>query len=445
LGSDAASATAAYNALHPYYVQVCTMTQLVRRTGRFDEAGEEIVRAGGRGGHATVFLKGARIDRESLPGVIQLAVCGEGEGLADPDAGVGISVNQIFANTNWVAIPGRGNFFHGGVDPEAVLTREMVDDAIRGAIDAGWFEGIEIKPDRLARFATDHELSAEELRAPENRRAYQELMVLESLATDFGLTLGRSVVSVRLPMPRRAFEEFVAHLNEVNRTANAEGNPWDLALYNCSHPVSNAFARVGVIGRKTPLRRSAHDWINWGKHAWMLSRSLCQWLMGGVPDVSVPSNMVVRLASESCDREPASAHVVWVDRRQRKLFDEYAWLPSGHGALLEILEMRTGEHNEVFRRGQNPFVWWMVEYKNHKARFGKYQDESANPQLFDLRENLLHKLERYRRVRDGRNRSTFRIVWHPRLRAFHERYHDWIDTQIADAEVKLARLQELGD
>src|SRR5688500_3938450 len=54
---------ASYNSLFPHYAQVCTTTQYVRRSGKLDEEGKEILERGGNGGHATIFLKGACLDK----------------------------------------------------------------------------------------------------------------------------------------------------------------------------------------------------------------------------------------------------------------------------------------------------------------------------------------------------------------------------------------------
>src|SRR5438045_3870280 len=62
-----------YNKLVPYYAQSCVYTEFARRTGKFDDKGKEIIESGGSAGHASMFIKGACIDRsKDLP---QLKVC----------------------------------------------------------------------------------------------------------------------------------------------------------------------------------------------------------------------------------------------------------------------------------------------------------------------------------------------------------------------------------
>src|SRR6266702_1322721 len=127
------SAQRTYNALFPYSVEVCAVTQ-VHQVG---------AKPGGWGGHATLFINGAEIDPDaSYP---RLRLVAAERNLSDPDAGTGISVNKIFDNVTWVAIPGRDEFFRGGLALEQTLDKDFYGGAIVKAITAGWFEGIRIK------------------------------------------------------------------------------------------------------------------------------------------------------------------------------------------------------------------------------------------------------------------------------------------------------------
>src|SRR6267378_65506 len=102
-----------YNALFPYSVEVCAVTQ-------FHQIGAT---PGGWGGHATLFINGAEIDPgASYP---RLRLVAGGTDLSDPDSGIGISVNKIFDNVTWVAIPRRDEFFRGGLAPEQTLDKEF--------------------------------------------------------------------------------------------------------------------------------------------------------------------------------------------------------------------------------------------------------------------------------------------------------------------------------
>jgi hypothetical protein len=85
----------AYEKLFPYYVELCAASQF-----RSKLTGE----GGGVAGHAVMYLKGACKD-DSAP-FPQLRRChAVATSPEDPEHGVGVSVNQMFKNVNWVAVP----------------------------------------------------------------------------------------------------------------------------------------------------------------------------------------------------------------------------------------------------------------------------------------------------------------------------------------------------
>src|SRR2546421_12905870 len=95
----------AYNAMFPYYVEVCALTQY-RRKG---------ANPGGWGGHATLFINGAEL--ESGAAYPRLRLAADGNGLAHPESGVRDRVKQLFTNVHWAGHTRRGAVFHGGHAP----------------------------------------------------------------------------------------------------------------------------------------------------------------------------------------------------------------------------------------------------------------------------------------------------------------------------------------
>src|SRR5262249_55714586 len=95
---------ARYEALFPYYVELCAPSQY--RSAKLG--------SGGSPGHAVMYLKGACRDRDApFP---KLRRCGGNvTDPAGPEHGAGISVNRWFRNVNWVAFDGRGQVFEGEV------------------------------------------------------------------------------------------------------------------------------------------------------------------------------------------------------------------------------------------------------------------------------------------------------------------------------------------
>src|SRR5436189_5001175 len=167
-----------YNSLFPYSVEVCAVTQ-------FHQIG---AKPGGWGGHATLFINGAEIDTgASYP---RLRLVADGADLSEPDSGVGISANKIFDNVTWVAIPGREEFFRGGLATQQILNRDFYEAAIQKATTAGWFRGIAIKDTVMRQRPTP--TSAE------------EFVVRHSVGPDFALNFARTAYSARLPMSRDA-------------------------------------------------------------------------------------------------------------------------------------------------------------------------------------------------------------------------------------------------
>jgi len=86
--------SAAYDELFPHHIEVCALS----RIKPLDEG-----KKGSRAGHAVLFLEGAC--RDETFGFPQLRVCSNGRPLEHSETGTGISVNRMFKNVNWVAVP----------------------------------------------------------------------------------------------------------------------------------------------------------------------------------------------------------------------------------------------------------------------------------------------------------------------------------------------------
>ena len=82
----------AYEALFPYYVELCATSQFRSK----------LTGPGGIAGHAVMYIKGACKDEQaSFP---QLRRCRRvATDLNDPEHGAGVSVGRWFRNVNWVA------------------------------------------------------------------------------------------------------------------------------------------------------------------------------------------------------------------------------------------------------------------------------------------------------------------------------------------------------
>src|SRR5439155_19358334 len=197
-----------YNSLFPLYIEACAVTQYHRRGAK----------PGGWGGHAPTFMNGAEIDPGAGYPCLRLASAGADR--SSSDSGVGVSVNQIFTNVNWVAVPGRLDFFRGGLAAEQILDDSFYEAAVQRATAAGWFDGI-VVTDAL-------------VRQKPHGMPLQEFVVRNSIGTDFAMNFARTAYCARQPLTREALGRAIAYLNAVNESARKRGYIWDAYTNNCS-------------------------------------------------------------------------------------------------------------------------------------------------------------------------------------------------------------------
>jgi len=181
---------ARYEALFPYYVELCAVSQF---------RSKEFV-PGGSPGHAAMYLKGACLDTEApYPKLRRCAHNATDPG--DPEHGAGVSVNRWFRTVNWVAVSGRGLFFDGDLAPGQTVTEESRQAVIRHAIDAGVYRGVELWP-----------YPGE---TPES--TLEDFVRRLSAGTDFALLMARSALCGRVPVEPEMMDEIIHFLNDLNR------------------------------------------------------------------------------------------------------------------------------------------------------------------------------------------------------------------------------------
>ena len=158
----------AYEELYPHYVELCAVSQFRSKGGDL----------GGVPGHAVMYLKGAC--RKADAPYPKLEMCAAPSD--DPeslDHGVGVSVNKMFKNINWMATPGRDLFFDGRLDPGETLTQDYYDATLEEAIQRGLFDGIEIHDSYLQN--------------PAPERTVAEVVARGAIGTDFALRYARCI------------------------------------------------------------------------------------------------------------------------------------------------------------------------------------------------------------------------------------------------------------
>ncbi len=350
-----------YTSLFPYAVEVCAVTQ-------FHQIG---AKPGGWGGHATLFINGAEI--ESGTGYPRLRLVAAGTDLSDPDSGTGISVNKIFDNVTWVAIPGRDEFFRGGLAPGQTLDKDFYEAAIEKATRAGWFAGIRIKESVMRQ------------KPPAMRP--EQFIVRHSIGTDVALNFARTAYCARLPMSRDAIGEAIAYLNSANESAQKSRYIWNMYTNNCSHVAHNALAAAGVWDPKVARGPGA---INVAKDVISVARALA---LSQMSDFSFPANNFVRLYEAGNERPIDDALVAFRNHDIRRTMND-GWMTTGPGALIATYPIHDASRNQMFAPGRDPFLF-SVPMLWDKADTFKMLTRDAPSIVTDLPANLAHYRERY--------------------------------------------------
>ena len=403
-----------YNSLFPYSVGVCAVTQ-------FHQIG---AKPGGWGGHATLFINGAEIDPDaSYP---RLRLVAAERNLSDPDAGTGISVNKIFDNVTWVAIPGRDEFFRGGLAPEQTLDKDFYGGAIVKAITAGWFEGIRIK-DAIMRQKSAVMRS-------------DEFIVRHSIGTDFALNFARTAYSARVPMTRDAIAKVIAYLNHANESAQVSGYNWNIYTNNCSHVVHNALAAAGVWDPKVARGPGR---INVARDVLSVARALA---LSRMSDFSFPANNFVRLYEAGNERPIGDALAAFSNHDVRRTMND-GWMSTGPGALVATYPIHEATRNQLFAPGRDPFLFSLPMLWDKADKF-KMLTRHAPTIVTDLDANLAYYRERYAKTLasqrtvdgelgslDGETKDDFRIFW--------GRFYELIAEDLKRTDARLTKYRRL--
>jgi hypothetical protein len=402
-----------YNALFPYAVEVCAVTQYQRKGAK----------PGGWGGHATLFLSGAEID--TAAGYPRIKLSSAESDPPEADSGIGISVNKIFDNVTWVAIPGRDEFLRGGLAPEQELDEAAFEDAVRRAATAGWFAGIAIKK----------ELERERPAA----MSREEFIVRHSIGTDFALNFARTAYSARMPMSRDAMGKVIGYLNEANATAQESGYIWNMYTNNCSHVAHNALAAAGVWDPK--LVRGPGP-INVARDVLSVARALA---LSQMSDFSFPANSFVRLYEAGNERPIDDPLAAFRNHDVRRTMDD-GWITTGPGALIATYPMHDAGRNRMFAPGRDPLLFSVPMLWDKGVEFRKLTRD-APLMVTDLGANLGHYRDRYVAVlANQQNVDNERHFLHgdeddQDFRAFHPRFYERIANDLNRTEALIAEYE----
>ena len=374
---------ARYEALFPYYVELCAVSQFRPKDRPL----------GGIPGHAVMYLKGACRDREAPYPKLRRCV-GHAIDPADPEHGAGISVNRWFRNVNWVAFSGRGEFFDGNLAPGEAVTRERLDGVVREVIDAGVYRGIELWP--YPGQTGDPDLV--------------DFVTRLSAGTDFALRYARSGLCGRIPVEPEMLDEIVHFLNDLNRefATGAVDYRWNGLADNCVHTLRNALAAAS-IDEPISVRRA----------------KLLQLF-----HLAVPANEAISLAALGTLGPIDSYPRIFADDPMRNALLEFGWLPTRHGALLVSLPIIA--ENELFDPQARLLVFQGPATARTTRRLLEMLDD---PRFTELEPNLRHFEEIYRGILAGRDRKdTLASLRGDRYRRVRRRYFSVIEAALSDVE-----------
>jgi hypothetical protein len=335
-------------------------------------------------------------------------------------------VNKIFENVTWVAIPGRDEFFHGGLAPEQMLDQGTYEAAIHKATLAGWFAGIRIK-DAVMKLK------------PEAMRA-EEFIVRHSIGTDFALNFARTAYCARLPMSRDAIGKAIVYLNSANESAQKSGYVWNMYTDNCSHVVHNALAAAGVWDPKTVRGPGP---INLVRDVVSVASALARSQMS---DFSFPANNFIRLYEAGNERPIDDALAAFRNHDIRRTMND-GWMTTGPGGLIATYPIHGASRNQIFAPGRDPFLFSVPMLWDKADKF-KLLTRDPPSVVADLGANLAHSRERFAKtLANQRSLADEMALLHgedaDEFRVFYGRFCALIGEELKRTDARLAEYRRL--
>ena len=365
---------ASYADAHPYYAELCALSELRKKPGF------GVSLQSGIGGHCLLYLNGVRLDRAAGYPVLELC---------PPEAapalhGAGISVNSHYKNANWVAFEGADFLWRGLQKPGERLTRAGYARTQEAAIADGMLTGVEFHQ----HFFKDRPKGMSDV----------AFMYEISVATDYAVCFGRDVYRARVPLDARRMGAVVDYLNALN-VPYREGKRiynWRLFNDNCVHVARNALAAAGV-------------WAPWP------TGQLAALAMFKFP---VPKNAFVDLMLRCNDMALADPALLFKDRSARQSFFENDALPTAPGGLA-IAEMAVRD-NEVYDTKKLNLIFFDDPFWGpYRFRFARIFSDAR---YFDFDANLRHFANVYEKAAGNRVAQAERDTEQARFNAQYARY-----------------------
>lgn len=385
---ESLATSASYDELFPYHVEICALSRIKPVNGM----------KGSRAGHGVLFLEGAC--RDETPGFPQLRLCRDPDLTEESESGVGLSVNRMFRNVNWVAVPGQRFFYYGNLQKDEILTEDVRKKQIKQAVDLGIYRGVKIH---------DAEMS---LKHPE--MSEEEFVAAKGLGTDYALNFGRSILCMKVPVTRTMMEEMISYLNRLNRryALTEEEYQWDVLSDNCTHTIYNALASVHMLDPRYIKSGRIKKFFN----------------------LAIPSHAVVATLKLASPDPLDDIQRIKKDSRQSKTLMKYGWLPMRHGVLLSVLPMN--QNNELYEVEISKFETLILRSATLKSKRRRLMEAFSDPRVTDLRTNLQWFEDQYETILENcRTRKPPKGF----NGDFYERYCSYIAAQLKDVRDKIVQ------
>jgi hypothetical protein len=391
-----------YAALFPFYAELCAVSEIDKKPG----FGAPI--NGGFGGHSVLYLNG--VCREADAGYPTIKICDgapDGSSAAIETRGVGLSVNDHFKNTNWVATEGKDFLFYGALQPGDRVTvdgyRRTQDQAMKmGILDGVQFHGrfFDKMPPGMSRRAFMYEIS---------------------ISTDYAINFGRDRYCGRVPLNRAQMTRVVTYLNEVNQPyrAGKKKFQWDVLRNNCSHLTHNALAAAGI-------------WDEVGVEQSIIVSAL---------DFPVPKNEFVNLMQRTNDLPLDNLLAIYRDDGVRDSLMTQGRLPMRPGALVELGQVM--QQNDIY--DTKPRLIFYDPIGSYQRAF---EAILADPRYIDLRTNLAYFASTYQHLKATQKPLSWYLARADKIpgpgaedfAAFYQRFYQSIDHESLAIDSQMAAL-----
>lgn len=387
-----------YATIYPYYVEVCAVSALKKKHGFGFEY------QGGPGGHAVVYLNGVcRDPKNSYPSI---QMCTDTD--ASAEAGVGLSANGHFRNVAWVATPDRGFFFDGALRRDESVTSVSYGRTQTQAKQLGILNGVQFHEEVFDNMPVG--------------MTSDDFMYEASVATDYGISLGRGRFCAKLPVTQGQMRRVVKYLNAQNALYRNDNRMAAMTVLdnNCSHFTHNILAVAGL-------------WEEWPTHRFFLISAL---------SFPVPKNEFVNQIRRSNDLPLDDPIFLFRDTSARQALLRDDWLPIGSGAIATAEPIRA--LNDLYDTDVNLIFYDIPILGPFHAHFGHI---TTNLRYTDLMDNTRFFAAAYARISAERKpvewwlaRTGLSSGDERSFVEFYKRYFSYITLGADQTNLALARL-----